>query len=41
MIRPSREKGLSHNRINVDLPYLRHPQWQTLEVLPPKWPAII
>ena len=33
---PSREKGLSHNRINVDLPYLRHPQWQTLEVLPPE-----
>ena len=33
---PSREKGLSHNRIDVDLPYLRHPQWQTLEVLPPE-----
>ena len=29
-----RQKGLSHNRINVDLPYLRHPYWQALEVLP-------
>ena len=29
-----RQKGLSHNRINVDLPYLRYPYWQTLEILP-------
>ena len=31
---PERALGMSHNRINVDLPYLRHPPYQTLEVLP-------
>ena len=29
-----RKTGLSHNRINLDMPYLRRPPWQTLEVLP-------
>ena len=31
---PHRQKWLSHNRINLDLPYLRHPPWQAMHVLP-------